>query len=397
LRSLLRHRDARIFLAGQTCSLFGDWALFIVLAVWAKTLTDSNAAAGLVFFALAAPSLVSPAAGLVVDRLPRRRVMIAAHAAVGTIVLSLLFVHGRADLWILYAVAVANGLAGNAFGSARSAFLVSLLPDELLPEANSLLQSVREGLRLVAPLAGAGIYAAAGGGTVAILDAASFGVSVVALLALRFDEPPRPVREHRLLAEITFGARHVFRTLPLRQIVLSVGVALLVVGFAETVLFAVIDQGLHRPPSFFGVLSSVQGVGAIAGGLTGARLLRSLGDGRLVGLGMVLFAIGDLMLASASLPVSLLGMAIAGTGVSWLIVGFAIAIQRRSPEHLQGRVYSAADMLVGTPQTVSIALGAVLSTLLDYRLLLGIMAAVVLGCATYLLTRRTFAAVPAVA
>jgi hypothetical protein len=306
-------------------------------------------------------------------------------------------VHDRSDLWLIYAVAVAEGFASNAFGSARSAFLASLLPDELLPEANSLLQSAREGLRLIAPLAGAGIFAVAGGGVVAVIDAATFGVSIVTLLALRFEEPPRPARQHHLLAEITFGARHVFRTLPLRQIILAVSAALLVVGFAETVIFAVIDEGLHRSPSFFGVLSSLQGVGAIAGGVTGAAVLRRLGDGRLVGLGMVLFAAGDLMLVSSLLPVVLFGMAVAGAGVSWMIVGFATAIQRRSPQHLQGRVFSAADMLVGTPQTVSIALGAALSTLVDYRLLLAAMAAAVLVSASYLLTRRTFGLVPAVA
>jgi MFS family permease len=377
--------------------MFGDWALFIVLGVWAKALTGSNAQAGLVFFAAAAPSLVSPLAGLAVDRLPRRRVMIAVHGSIGTITLLLLFVHGRGDLWLIYAVAVAEGFASNAFGSARSAFLASLLRDELLPEANSLLQSAREGLRLIAPLAGAGIFAVAGGGVVAAIDAATFGVSIVTLLTLRFEEPARPAREHHLLAEITFGARHVFRTLPLRQIVLAVSGALLVVGFAETVIFAVIDEGLHRAPSFFGVLSSLQGVGAIAGGVTGAAVLRRLGDGRLVGFGMVLFAAGDLMLVSSLLAVVLLGMAVAGAGVSWMIVGFGTAIQRRSPQHLQGRAFSAADMLVGTPQTISIALGAALSTIVDYRLLLAAMAAAVLASASYLLTRGTFELVPAVA
>jgi MFS family permease len=142
--------------------MFGDWALFIVLGVWAKALTGSNAQAGLVFFAAAAPSLVSPLAGLAVDRLPRRKVMVAVHGSIGAITLLLLLVHDRGDLWLIYAVAVAEGFASNAFGSARSAFLASLLPDELLPEANSLLQSAREGLRLIAPLAGAGIFAGAG-------------------------------------------------------------------------------------------------------------------------------------------------------------------------------------------------------------------------------------------
>src|SRR5436305_14232772 len=105
MRRIFRIRDVRIFFAGWTVSVFGDWALFIVLGVWAKALTGSNAAAGLVFFAAAAPSLVSPFAGLAVDRLPRRRVMLAVHGSIAAITLLLLLVHDRGDLWPIYAVA----------------------------------------------------------------------------------------------------------------------------------------------------------------------------------------------------------------------------------------------------------------------------------------------------
>src|SRR5947208_9678477 len=174
MRRVLGIRDARIFLAGWTLSVFGDWAMFIVLGVWAKDLTDSNSAAGLVFFALAAPSLFSPLAGVVVDRLSRRRVMIWTYCAEAVAILSLLFVHDRGDIWIVYAVTVFYGAAGTLAGSARSALMTVILPRDLLGEANGVFQTVREGLRLVAPLVGAGIYAATGGGAVAVLDCATF-------------------------------------------------------------------------------------------------------------------------------------------------------------------------------------------------------------------------------
>ena len=80
MRQLLGIRDARVFLAGWTLSQFGDWALIIVLAIWAKALTDSNASAGLVFFALAAPSIFSPLAGLVVDRVRRRPLLVGVYS-----------------------------------------------------------------------------------------------------------------------------------------------------------------------------------------------------------------------------------------------------------------------------------------------------------------------------
>jgi Major Facilitator Superfamily len=387
MRELLRIRDARIFLAGWTLSQFGDWAMIIVLAVWAKALTKSNAAAGLVFFALAAPSIFSPLAGVLVDRVRRRPLLVAVYSVEAIVVLALLFVHDRSDVWILYAMAVFTGTFGTVAASARSALMTVTIPRELLGEGNAIFQSFREGLRLIAPLAGAGIYAAAGGGVVAIVDSVSFVFVVAALLMMRTPEPRFERAEHDFISEAMAGARHIVRTIPLRQIIFSTGAALFVVGFSETIIFAVIDQGLHRPPSFLGVLSSLQGVGAIAGGVTAARALRALGDVRIAGIGMAGFAIGDLSFISSSLPLIAVGTAVAGFGVSWLIVGLMTAMQVRTPLRLQGRVSSAADVLISTPQTISIAVGAALIALVDYRLLVLVEAGAVALCAAYLLTR----------
>ena len=327
MRALLGIRDARVFLAGWTLSQFGDWAMIIVLAVWAKSLTGSNAAAGLVFFALAAPSIFSPLAGVVVDRVRRRPLLVAVYSVEAVVVLGLLFVHDRSDVWILYAMAVFTGVAGTLAASARSALMTVTIPRELLGDGNAIFQSVREGLRLIAPLAGAGIYAAAGGGVVAIVDSVSFAGVVTALLLMRTPEPRFERVEHSFISEAMAGARHIVHTIPLRQIIFSTGAALFVVGFSETIIIAVIDQGLHRPPSFLGVLSSLQGVGAIAGGLTAVRGLRRLGDVRLAGIGMAGFAVGDFTFISSSLPLIAVGIMVAGFGVSWLIVGLMTAVQ----------------------------------------------------------------------
>jgi MFS family permease len=387
MRQLFRIRNVRVFVAGWTASVFGDWAMFIVLGVWTKDLTGSNSAAGLVFFALSLPSLFSPLAGLVVDRLPRRPLLIGTYAVEAVVVLSLLFVHDRGDVWIIYAVTIFYGAAGTFAASARSALLTVMVPQELLAESNGVLQTLREGLRLIAPLVGAAIYASVGGGAVAVLDSASFVAVVIALLLIRLEEPRFEREEHHFVTELLAGARHVFATLPLRQIVLATGACLMVVGFSETLIFAVLEQGLHRPASFFGVLSSLQGVGAIIGGVTAARTMRRIGDVKLVGLGMVLFAVGGISFVSHSLPLVLAGMAVGGAGIAWLIVGYATAIQVRTPQRLQGRVLSASDTLVSTPQTISIALGAALIGVFDYRVLVVVMAVVVAACAAYLLTR----------
>src|SRR5712692_5756481 len=311
MRRLLALRAARVLLTGETLSMFGDRAMFLVLAIWAKSLTGSNAAAGLVFFAIVLPSLGAPLHGLIVDRVSRRRLMIAIDLCIAPVMLLLFFVHDRGDVWLIYLVAVVYGASASIFASAQSALLTVMLPADLLGEANAVFQTTREGLRLIAPLAGAGLYSAFGGSTVAAIDAATFCCSALALASMRTRELPAAPREHHWLRELAAGVVHVRRTPPLRQIILATAVAFLVIGFAETLIFAVLQQGIHRPPSFFGVLGAVQGAGAIVGGLTAGRMLRRLGDGRLVGLGIALFAVGDALFAVPALALVMAGMVLA--------------------------------------------------------------------------------------
>ena len=384
MRALLANRDARLLLVGQSLSLFGDRSMYLVLGIWVKTLTGSNAQAGLVFFVLAAPGLLAPAFGLAVDRMRKRPLMIATDVVIGLVLLTLLFVHGRDDVWIIYAVTLVYGASGYLFSSAQSALLTRMLPPERLGDANAALQTVSEGSRLIAPLIGAGLFAAVGGAAVAVLDAATFAASALCLLGVRLREERPVAPEHHILVQVAAGVRHIARTAGLRRIVFVTGLALLVVGFIETAIFAVLQHGLHRPPSFLGVLSVAQGVGAIAGGVTASNALRRFGDGRTLGVGVLLFAAGDALFLVPSLVPVLAGFAIAGAGLSWAVVAFGTAIQLRTPSDLQGRVYSAADMILGTPQTLSIALGAALITVVDYRILIVVMGVVAGGCGVFM-------------
>ena len=385
--ALLRNRDARLLLSGQALSLFGDRAMYLALGVWVKSLTGSSAAAGLVFFFLGLPLLAAPAAGLVVDRVRRRRLMIVTDLAIAAVLLSLLAVHGRGQVWLIFAVTIAYGASAVVFGSAQSALLTELLPRELLPPANALLQTFSEGMRLVAPLVGAALFAWLGGGSVAVLDAGTFLASAACLSMLRHTDARPAPHEHHLREQMLAGARHIARTPALRRIVVTVAAALLVVGFAETLIFSVIQLGLHRPPSFLGVLSAMQGVGAIAGAVSAPSIMQRIGDSRLVAGGLALFAVGDSVLVVGSLGFVLGGMVIAGVGISWAVVGFGSAIQLRTPPDLQGRAYSAADMLLGVPQVFSIAAGAALSTVIDYRVLLIAMGVATGACGVYLAAR----------
>ena len=153
-------------------------------------------------------------------------------------------------------------------------------------------------------------------------------------LGLRESRPVAP--EHHILTQLVAGIAHIAHRPGLRRIVLTVAAALLVVGFAETAIFAVLQQGIHKPPAFLGVLSAGQGVGAIAGAVAASAVIRRIGDARTVALGILLFGAGDAFFLIPAVGPVLVGIGIAGAGLSFAVVGFGTAVQLRTPVRAAG-------------------------------------------------------------
>jgi MFS family permease len=367
---VLRDRPFRWLLAGQVVSSFAAGALYLALGIWAKDLTHSNALAACVFLALGVPSLLGPLSGHLVDRLPRRMLLVATNAAVGVAELALLGVHGRGQLWVIYAVAATIGLANTVLGAGRGALLKDMLADDELGAANAVLQTTSQGLRLLSPLAGAGLYTWLGGHGLTVANSAMFGMAALALATVRVTESAAEAKAGRLRDALLAGFRHIRSVPVLLQLTVMGALAFAVIGLFETVGFAVVDQGLHRSPSFYGVIDSVQGAGAVLGGLTSAALLRRLAEARTVGIGLGVVGVGALGLIPSSLPVVLVGTFVLGVGVPWFVVGWSTGLQRYTPPRLQGRVNATANMILTAPQTASIGLGASLIAVVDYRILL---------------------------
>jgi MFS family permease len=375
----------RLFV-GLAASMFGDSLMLIVLSMWVKTLTGSNGAAGLTFLAMTAPALMAPLLGYVVDRVPRRTFLVVANVLSAAMMLPLLLVHDSGDVWIIYAVAFCYGISFVVVPAALNGLLKDLLDDAVLVEANASLGVTREGLRLVGPLIGAATFSLVGGGTVAMADAATFLVAAGAVAGLRVRETAHdePVEKHRWWVEVAEGAAFIRRTPLLLHPTLALGLALLVFGFAESACYATLDA-FHEPTSFIGPLLTVQGVGAVIAGLLASRVVRRVGEPATVLVGLLVSAAGlGLVVVVDRVWELMASVGVLGAGLPLVFVAFTTLMQRQTPARLMGRVSTSVEVLVTTPQAVSIGVGALLVSVLDYRTIFALMCAGTLVSAAYL-------------
>ena len=369
---VLADRNLRVLFAGQTMNMLGNTALIIVLGIWVKNLTGSSGAAGLIFLLLAATTFLAPLTGLLVDRFPRRPLLMINDAVTGVAVALLLLVHNRHDLWLIYLVAAVYGVSGQIYRAARGGLLHSMVPGNLLGEANGLFSSLAQGMRIVGPLAGAGLYAAWGGGAVALADIGTFVISIACYLALRQapDLARRPRAERKRLrfgSEVLAGAKHVAANPVIRRMVLASTAAFAGAGMIDVAMFSLVAQGLHRPPALIGVLTSVEGVGSVIAGLTVGQMMRRTGEYAVACAGFLLNGVGLAASSTATVVGVFGGAALIGLGLPMVLVAELTILQRRTPADLQGRAISASEAIISTPFAIAIAVGAGLISLVGFR------------------------------
>ncbi|MGW5094655.1 MFS transporter [Streptomyces nodosus] len=366
---VLRDRNAGLYLGGVVVSGFGTSALWLASGVWVKDLTGSNGLAALCMLALWAPTLAGPLLGTLADRTRRKPLLIRTNLALAALLLTLLAVDSPGRLWLLYAVLFLYGAAGVVHDAAESALVAAAVDRTLLGDFNGLRMTATEGMKLVAPLAGAGIYAAYGGTGVALLDAATFvlATGLYALLRVREERPGRSRGDWR--RETAEGARRLWTHPRLRPLVLAGGATMLGAGLNGALIYAVVE-GLGRSPAYTGVLYAVQGVGSVAVGLLSGPALRLLGARRFAGCGIALTAVAVAVRAVPSDPVALVCSAAIGAGLPCVLIAALTTVQREMPGELLGRATATAHTLLFAPNALGLAVGAALVELVDRRLLL---------------------------
>lgn len=384
----LERRNARIYLTGLGCSLIGNSALSLVTGIWVKSLTGSSSQAALVSVCIYLPSLLGPVGGLLADRVRQRTLLIGLDVASAGIVLTLLLVRSREQVWLIYAVVLWYGTSLTLSGPAESALFTRMSSPAARARVNGRSVALQEIGRLVSPLAGAGLFAASGGGVVAGVDAATFLVGATATTLVRVHDAPEPAAHSRWRSTVTAGLHQLWSIHELQTITLLAVVPMFLSGVLVAAQYSLVSA-LHRPPSFLGVLSACLGAGSIAASLGAGRMIAHIGERNLAALAVLNFVLGSALRATGMLAPALIGSLVLGAALPWSLIALITAGQRLTPLPMQGQISAAITLVMFAPQPLSLGLGAVLINPIGFRLLYAAVAALLLVATLPLLRRHT--------
>jgi MFS family permease len=358
-RTLVRHRNYRLFWTGQTLSLIGTWMQSMAQGWLALELSNSPFLVGLVAAIGSMPILVlSLPAGLLADRIPRLRLVIIMQALMlveAVALWALTWTHHITIAWLLLLAGI-NGVSTAFEIPARQAMIVELVGREDLHDAIALNSSGFNLARVVGPAAGAAVIAAAGMAWCFALNALSYVAVLVALALVRL--PPGLVRQAEggasLIAGMLDGLRYMRETADISALMRVVTV-FSVFGIPYIVLMPVVARDLlHTGAGGYGVLLACVGVGGLSGALFLAAMGRRLRRGRV--LQSSCYAYGMLLVAFAlSRSVLLACVLLLGAGFAMIVNG-ALAnglLQGTVPDALRGRLMAAYSfVVVGLSQVV---------------------------------------------
>jgi len=343
----LSHRSFALLWGGQTISRLGDQLYLIALAWWVLQQTGSAAAMGAVLICAEVPLIIFLlVGGVVVDRLPRLAVMLVSDVARAIIVgvVAVLAARHHLALWHLYVLSALFGLADAFFTPAYTAVIPDLLPAEALPSANALQSISVEAAGIAGPALGGAIIATGGTALGFALDALSFGLSSLCLLALaRVPGARRPMeREASALEDLGVGIRTVLGSPWLWITIAIAGVSnLTLFGPLAAALPLLVRQGLHGGVQVYALLTALQAVGALVAAVVLGRAARLRRRGLLV-YGAWIVAALMLLALGLPLPVAAAGVALTiyGAGVSTLGLAWMSTLQDQVPPERLGRVAS---------------------------------------------------------
>jgi len=272
----LRYPNYRIWFAAALVANVGTWMQRIAQdwIVLTELSDNSGIAVGITTALQFLPVLLlSPYAGLLADRLPRRRLLMATQGAMGVLALALgaLVLSGRVELWHVYGFALMLGVVTALDNPVRQTFVAELVPAERLPNAVGLNSASFNAARLIGPGLAGLMIAAVGAGWVFLINGVTFGATIAALALMRAGDLRTMPSAPRAKGQIREGVQYVRQR---TDIVVIMVVMTVVSAFGlnfqlTSAVMARVEFG--RGAGEYGILGSVLAIGSLAGALLAAR------------------------------------------------------------------------------------------------------------------------------
>ncbi len=370
----LRHRNYRLYFAGQGLSVLGSWIQRVAMSWLVYRLTGSELMLGLSGFASQIPILLlAPLGGVWADRFDRRRLLIVTQTlAMGQAVLiAVLALTGWVTVWHVLALATLLGLVNAVDVPLRQSFVSNILEDRRdLPNAIALNSLLANAGRLVGPSIAGVLIATAGEGVCFAANAVSYVFVLAAVLMMRIP-PQAPIPPRPMLQGLADGAAYVRDSATVRSLLGIIALVSFMVT-PYTVLMPVFADRVPRGGAHtMGLMLSAAGIGAVCGTLILAYRQGTAGLGRMAGAAALVAGAALAMFAwSTSLWLSLPLMALTGCGVIITAAGANTLLQTIVPDRLRGRIASFYTVaFLGFSPLGALALGA-LGEATDARLAL---------------------------
>lgn len=292
--SAFESRPFLLFWLSLAISLTGVWVRITAQGWLVYDLTDDRFLLGVVSFCQAAPVLIfSPIAGALIDRVDRRKVLIAVQLTVATamFILATLTVTDRVQVWHIMVIAAIAGSASAFDWPARMSMVPSLVSRDQLQSAVALNSAAFNASRILGPIVGGILIGLVGAGVCFYLNAFTYLPFVVVLVGMAVDQtlPRTPKREGSARAELMDGYRYIWRTPQIRGL-LSIDIIPLAFGITYLTLAPAFAKDiLHMGGGGLGVLQAANGIGALLGTIAVASLGGIRRRGQIVICGVGLF------------------------------------------------------------------------------------------------------------
>jgi MFS family permease len=343
-KSLRKHRNYRLFFAGQVVSLSGTWMQNIAMYWYVLTLTNDPISVGILSVCRFGPfTLFGLLSGVIADRFDNRRTVIVTQAVQMALSagLAVLALTGHASEWHVYAIAAGIGTALVLDAPARQSLTFQMVGRDELPNAVALNSTLFNVARIAGPAIAGVTIAAVGVSWCFVANAFSFLAVLASLLAMRERELFPLARRGRptLVRGTREGLGYVRRSRPV-LVMIGMMVVFASICFNFNILLPILaKQTLDAGPQTFGIISSAFGAGALVGALATAAIARA--SWRTMLFGATGFALCELALAPVnSVAVASMVLFVCGIFFTAYTSNSNARIQLESPDHLRGRVLS---------------------------------------------------------